>query len=119
MAFGEEGSTTEPAENEVPSNPHHVMLSKVQASESLPSAIWIPSGSYQIYRGSPADMVRQMAALPKKADVRPALRELTQAFAQSRRVVIALPWEQSDDLLAFLFVQRLLELGIGRRVPQA
>jgi hypothetical protein len=92
-------------------------------SDPLPPAIWVPSGSYRIYRGSPVQMVREMAVgdPPAQTDlsVRESLQRLTNELAEARRVVIQLPWNQPDEVLSALFLHAIMQLGIGRTVPSA
>jgi len=88
-------------------------------TDPLPRAIWIPSGSYRIYRGSPAEMILEMAEAPSPLTVRQALQKLTDGFAKSRKLVIQLPWKESDDTLSTLFLHALMDLGIGRAAPSA
>jgi hypothetical protein len=88
---------------------------------TIPGAIWVPSGSLKVYRGSPVEVVRQMvgcrASRPFQA--RPALQGLTEELAKARRVRIHLPWEAPDEVLSALFLHALLQLRIARPVPAA
>jgi hypothetical protein len=96
-------------------------LCNARPTDPLPPAIWVPQGSYRIYRGTPPEIVREMAIGETEASltVREALQQLTQGLATARKVVIQLPWAQSDEVLSALFLHALLDLGIGRPVPSA
>lgn len=83
----------------------------------LPSAIWIPGRDYSIYRGSPIQMVLEMSEDSKT--VRQAIQDLIAEFERTRRVTVKLPWEQSEDTLASIYLHFLLEVGIGQPVSQA
>ena len=87
----------------------------------LPKALWVPSGSLRIYRGSPVAIVRQMVG--KKAtdpfEVREALQGLTRELAKARCILIQLPWDQPEEELSSLFLHALLQIQIARPVPAA
>lgn len=99
--------------NTTPCNPE--VLSK------LPSAIWCPGGPLPaIYRGSPLEMVRQMAEeMGTGIKTFDAVRTLCNALAEHRKVYIGLPGNVSEDILAGLFVFALLDLRISRPMPSA
>lgn len=87
--------------------------------ETLPKAIWVPAaGEMNIYRGTPEEMVLEMAG-QEDVSVRQALKALCYALASEQRVVMDLPWEESDARCSELFVMGLLVLGLGHPAPQA
>jgi len=94
-------------------------LSRV--TESLPNALWVPSGSVRVYRGSPASIVRQMVGRTASDPfpVREALQGLTSELAKARRIQIQLPWDQPEEVVSSLFLHALLQLRIARPVPSA
>lgn len=89
------------------------------STEPLPFAIWVPNGSFRVYRGTPVEIVREMVEGTTPMTVREALQQLTKGLADTRKVVIQLPWRESDEVLSSLFLHALLELGISRPVPTA
>jgi hypothetical protein len=87
--------------------------------EPIPKSLWIPSSSYRIYRGEPRQMVLEMAEAKEDVSVRKALQKLTKSLAQSRHLVIQLPWDESEEILSTLFLQALLTTRISQPVPLA
>lgn len=94
-------------------------LSLATGREAIPKSLWVPSSSYRIYRGNPSQIVLEMAQAQESASVREALKNLVQGMAQSRHLMIQLPWDQSEEILCALFLQALLETGISRPAPTA
>ncbi len=94
---------------------------RLTAPESLPDAIWMPSGSdLAIYRGSPLEMVRSMAAeMGDDITVRDAVRHLVGGLLESRQILLRLDYRKSEDELAKSFVGLLVLSGVGRPIPQA
>lgn len=88
-------------------------------SDPLPKAIWIPSDSYRIYRGTPVEMILEMVEEPGPFSVRKALEKLIEGFAKSRNLVIQLPWKESEETLSMLFLHALLTLRICQVAPSA
>lgn len=89
--------------------------------DPIPDALWIPSGSYRIYRGTASEMVQQMAAAtaPGEISTRQALRLLTRLLSRTKGLLIDLPWNQPDETLAHLFIHGLLVSRISQQVPKA
>lgn len=87
----------------------------------LPQAIWCPGGPEpSIYRGSPLEMVRQMAGeMGPDIGTHDAVHTLCQALAQYRKVFIGLPGNVPEEVLAGLFVFALLDLRISRPMAAA
>lgn len=94
-------------------------LSLATGREAIPKSLWVPSSSYRIYRGNPRQIVLEMAQAQGSGSVRDALKHLVQGMAQSRHLVIQLPWDESEEILSTLFLQALLETGISKPVPTA
>lgn len=91
-------------------------------STSLPSSLWIPRGGLRVFRGSPLEIVQEMAhheEEPLHLSVRESLEQLTQGLSSARRVHIELPWQESDEVCSALFLHALLQLGITKAVPLA
>jgi len=97
------------------------VLDLPKLTSGLPRALWVPSGSLKVYRGSPVDVVRQMVGCRggKTFQVRSAIQALSEELAKARHIRIHLPWDQSDDVLSALFLHALLQLRIARPVPTA
>lgn len=89
--------------------------SERQLLNELPRAIWIPSPENVIYRGTPAEIVGEM--MPQRLQDRPLrnkVRYLQEHFAKKRSLVIGLPDDVEDEILAGLFVFSLLSAGVAR-----
>jgi hypothetical protein len=94
------------------------------ALQKLPAAIWLPrieagTTDVPVYRGSPQEMVAQMASEMNVATSREAIVKLLQGLAQNRGVSIGLPASATDEKLAALFVYALLDTRLARPVPTA
>lgn len=92
------------------------------ALERLPAAIWLPrgKGSVVIYRGSPLEIVRTMAAeMGEGVTIRQAVRKLLVKLTEDRRIGIELPEGLPEDRLAKLFIHALLKTGLGREMAKA
>lgn len=88
--------------------------------ETLPRSVWIPSGSFRIYRGSPVQMVQEMAGDESPTcSVKETLRKLTEGLAKNRRLIIQLPWSEPEETLSALFVYALLQERIMKPAPTA
>lgn len=92
---------------------NHVALPK------LPAAIWIPTGRSvpAIYRGTPIEMVREMAAEMEVSQVEVAVKRILAGLSENRRVTIRLPSGLPEEALSGLFVHALLATGVGRPMP--
>lgn len=88
-------------------------------SDPLPAAIWVPSSSLAIYRGSPQNIIEEMTVPLGDKPVREKLHALVEELASARKIIVQLPWNQPDDVLSSLFIHALMQLGLGRPVPQA
>lgn len=95
----------------------------VDLRQSLPRAIWIharPEPS--VYRGTPLDMVRTMAAeMEPQLSPRDAIVALLGGLSRNRRIHINLHGlgTLNDEGAAQMFVYALLDTGIARPLPQA
>lgn len=90
--------------------------------DSLPPALWIPRGGLRVFRGSPNEIVQEMAHTddePRSLSVRESLRQLTYGLQTGHRVRIHLPWEEPDEICSALFLHALLHLAIAKPVPSA
>jgi hypothetical protein len=95
---------------------------KLMASSSkLPAAIWFPSAGDvpAIYRGSPVEMVREMAEEMDEPVLEDAVEKLLAGLAENRHVNIRLPSGLAEEARCGLFVKALLVSGLGREMPQA
>lgn len=92
-----------------------------KAMEALPTAIWIPVNGMDpvFYRGSPLEMVQEMASDMKEVDLHVAVKKILAGLAEHRRVTIQFPEGLPDEALSRLFVYALLATGIGRPMPLA
>lgn len=93
------------------------------ALQTLPDAIWIASksGDLSIYRGTPLEIVRVMAAeMGDGVSIRSAVRQILAALSKSRGIRVQLVTKGlSDEVLARLFVYVLLNTGVGRVMARA
>lgn len=88
----------------------------MRVPSSLPPALWVPSGSFRVYRGSAVDIVRDMVGgLPTEE----AIEKLVVAFWKAREVSFDLPWGLPEEDVAAALLHALLERGITQPVPQA
>jgi hypothetical protein len=88
----------------------------------LPRAIWIPSSHpVAVYRGTPVEIVRQMSCEmdPANLSVRETVYAISVGLEKNRGIAIQVPLGTSDEVLAALFVQRLLDCGLGQPLPTA
>lgn len=92
----------------------------------LPAAIWIPAGGSEpsraelsFYRGSPLEMVREMASEMEEVSLEAAVGKILMGLAKNRRIAIRIPQGLPDERLSTLFVFALLETGVGREMPKA
>lgn len=88
-------------------------------TDPLPPAIWVPSSSLRVYRGTPVDIIREMTVELGDKPMREKLRALVEELAKARKIMVQLPWNQSDEVVSSLFIHALMALKIGRPVPQA
>lgn len=81
----------------------------------LPESIWIPSPENAIFRGTPAEMIQEMTPEPLQGQpLRSKVKFLLGDLAKKRALVIGLPGNVEDDVLAGLFVYALLDVGVAR-----
>lgn len=87
----------------------------------LPEAIWIPADGKlpAIYRGTPVEMVREMAEEMEEPVLEAAVGKILTGLSQNRRVNIRLPGGLHEEALSGLFVHALLATGVGRPLPRA
>lgn len=87
--------------------------------KSLPEAIAMSSDEavVNVYRGTPVEMVRQMAReMDPPLSVSKAVEALLTAIGFKRGILIAIPEDCPEDLLCALFVQALLDTGVSQPV---
>jgi hypothetical protein len=89
-----------------------------EALTMLPEAIVMTrEASVSIYRGSPVEMVRQMAHEMKPGlSVPQAVQTLLTSIGFKRGILIAIPEDCPEDMLCALFVHALLDSGISEPV---
>jgi len=81
----------------------------------LPESIWIPSPENPIYRGTPSEMIHEMTPISLHGKpLRSKVEFLLGDLAKKRSLVIGLPGNVEDDVLAGLFVYALLDVGVAR-----
>ena len=95
-----------------------------QASRRLPDAIWMPARRNgflpSCYRGSPLDMVQQMAAeMGEHLGVHDAIDLLLRFLGDERGLVIKLPEQAPEGARSLMFVAALLALRIAKEMPKA
>lgn len=96
--------------------------SETRAVNDLPGSLWIPRGGFRIFRGTPSEIVVEMAHdddEPQSLSVRESLEQLTNGLRSAKRLIIQLPWEESDEVCSALFLQALMHLGITKPTPTA
>jgi hypothetical protein len=93
-------------------------LSIGKLTDALPLAIWLPRSSYDVYRGSPSEIIQELTG-NKSTSMRQAIKKVTKSLEVTRRVKLELPWGESDDVLATLLVHAMLQLKISQPVPSA
>jgi hypothetical protein len=87
-----------------------------EALKRLPGAIWM-QGSRSIYRGSPVEMVRQMAAeMGADLSVHTTIDTLLTALYLKRGLLIAIPEDAPEDVVAALFVHALLDAKVSKPI---
>ena len=91
------------------------------ALSKLPHAIWIPAGGNEpaFYRGSPLEIVQEMADDMQAPSLEAAVGVILEGLAKNRRVTILLPKGLQDEALSRIFIYALLETGVGREMPKA
>lgn len=90
----------------------------------LPDAIWMPArrgGALpSCYRGSPLEMVQQMAAeMGEHLGVHDAIDLLLRFLADERGLKIRLPEQAPEGARALMFVGALVALRIAKEMPKA
>jgi len=84
--------------------------------KTLPKAIWM-QGSRSVYRGTPVEMVRQMAAeMGPGLTVRSTVDTLLTALYLKRGLLIALPEDAPEEIVAALFVHALLDARVSKPI---
>lgn len=87
---------------------------------NLPRTIWMAGQSdISVYRGSPLEMVHQMAAEMGSASVHETVGVLLTSLYRNRGVLIAIPEDAPDEVLSALFVFALLNTGVGHPMAQS
>jgi hypothetical protein len=90
----------------------------IDGKQVLPPSVWSQSNDFNIYRGTPSEMVLEMMG-GEQCSVREALEKLVNHVSQTRNIQIQLPWQAPDEILANLFIYTLLQAGIVRPTPLA
>ena len=92
----------------------------VDGKQKLPPSVWSQTSEFNIYRGTPSQMVLEMMGNGgQECTIREALEQLVNHIYQTRNIQIQLPWQAPDEVLANLFVYTLLRAGIIRETPLA
>lgn len=91
----------------------------IDGKQALPPSVWSQTSDFNIYRGTPSEMVLEMMGGVQKYSVRETLEQLVNHIAQTRNIHIQLPWQAPDEILANLFIYTLLQAGIVRPTPLA
>ena len=87
------------------------------ALRSLPGVITMAGNPSAIYHGTPVQMVRQMAAEMRPGmTVRQAVATLLTALGRNRGILIAIPEDAPEEIVAALFVHALIDAGVSRPV---
>jgi len=91
-----------------------------------PSAIWIPDkGEVSIYRGTPVEMVQQMAEEMTDTEGTPDIFEavdmLLESLADHRDIYVNVDLDGVSDesVMASTLIQVLLGIGIAKPMPKA
>jgi len=92
----------------------------IDGKQVLPISVWSQFSDFNIYRGTPSEMVLEMIGRGHQGSVREALEQLVNHVSQTRNIQIQLPWQVPDDeILANLFIYTLLQAGIVHPTPLA
>lgn len=91
----------------------------IDGTQELPPSVWSQAGGFNIYRGTPSQMVLEMVSGDHEYTVREALQQLIFHVYQTRGLQIQLPWQTSDEILANLFIYTLLQARIIQPTPLA
>ncbi len=88
------------------------------ALKRLPGAISMALGNHlSVYHGRPIDMVRQMASeMGEGMSVHAAVGTLLTALYRNRGILIAIPEDAPEEIVAALFVHALIDSGVSRPV---
>ena len=90
-------------------------LSSPKTLDQLPRSIWIPSPENTIFRGSPTQIIDEMSPpILRSRSLRRKVKHLLDNLAKKRALVIGLPTDVGEDVLAGLFVFALLDTGIAK-----
>jgi hypothetical protein len=89
-----------------------------EALRGLPRTISMGGTKHvSVYHGTPLEMVRSMASeMGLGTDVHEAVSTLLDALGRNRGVLIAIPEDAPEDVVATLFVYALLDSGVSRAV---
>lgn len=91
----------------------------IDGRQELPRSVWSQTSEFNIYRGTPSQMVIEMMGGDQPYTVREALQQLVNHIYQTRNLQIQLPWQAPDEILANLFIYTLLQAGIVYPTPLA
>src|SRR5271155_1681899 len=89
-----------------------------EALKSLPDAISVERArQVYVYHGTPVEMVRQMASeMGPNVTVHNAIGTLLTALYRNRGVLIAIPEDAPEEIVAAVFVHALLDTGIFKPI---
>jgi hypothetical protein len=97
-----------------------------RVSPQVPSAIWIPdSGKVSIYRGSPLEMVCQMAMEMADDEGTPdtfeAVDMILESLANNRDIYVNVDLDgiSDENVMALTLIQILLGVGIAKPMAKA
>lgn len=87
------------------------------ALRGLPSAITMSADPMAVYYGTPIEMVKQMAAeMGPNVGVRRAISTILTALYRNRGVLIVIPEDAPEEVVAAIFVYALLDSGVSKPV---
>lgn len=94
------------------------------ASETLPSAIWMPTFAHSrlpnVYQGSPLEMVVAMAdEMGEHLGVHDSLDLAIQFLKEQRGIKITISSEAPEDKRAKMFIHALLISGVAQPMAKA
>jgi len=78
-------------------------LSIGKLTDALPLAIWLPRSSYDVYRGSPSEIIQELTG-NKSTSMRQAIKKVTKSLEVTRRVKLPAP-DRLRQLNAVAIVQ--------------
>lgn len=85
--------------------------------EKLPCSVYFKNQSLQICRGTPSEMILEMVSSASTLTVREAIRVVVDHLASTRKLLVELPWDASDEVLSNLLIQVMLTSGVVSPTP--